>query len=122
MSFATIISSLAHVKTGRLRALAVTPGKRAPALPHIPALSKAGVDLVVMNWYGLIAPAGTSKSVINRISVQTAKAMKLPDVRKRLVAEGSEAVGSSPQDFSAHIRAERERWSKVIQQAEIRGR
>lgn len=122
MSFATIISSLAHVKTGRLRALAVTPGKRAPALPHIPTLSEAGVDLVVMNWYGLIAPAGTSKSVINRISVETAKAMKLPDVRKRLIAEGSEAVGTSPKEFSAHIRAERERWSKVIQQADIRGR
>jgi tripartite-type tricarboxylate transporter receptor subunit TctC len=121
MSFATIISSLAHVKAGRLRALAVTPGKRAPALPHIPTLSEAGVDLVVMNWYGLIAPAGTAKAVLNRISVETAKAMRLPDVRKRLTAEGSEAVGTSPQEFAAHIGAERERWSKVIQQAGIRG-
>jgi len=122
MSFATIISSLAHVKSGRLRALAVTPGKRAPALPQIPTLSEAGVDVVVVNWYGLIAPAGTAKAVLNRISGETAKAMHLPDVRKRLIAEGSEAVGTSPREFADHIRRERERWTKVIQQAGIRGK
>jgi tripartite-type tricarboxylate transporter receptor subunit TctC len=122
MSFATIISSLAHVKAGRLRALAVTPGKRAPALPQIPTLSEAGVDVVVVNWYGLIAPAGTPKAVLNRISSETAKAMHLPDVKKRLVAEGSEAVGNSPREFADHIRRELERWTKVIQQAGIRGK
>lgn len=120
MSFATIISSRAHVKAGRLRALAVTPGKRAPALPEVPTLPEAGVDLVVVNWYGLIAPRGTAGAVLNRISGETAKVMHLPDVRKRLVAEGSEAVGTSPAQFGAHIRAERERWTNVIQQAGIR--
>jgi len=120
MSFATIISSRAHVKAGRLRALAVTPVKRAPALPDVPTLPEAGVDLVVVNWYGLIAPRGTGGAVLNRISGETAKVMHLPDVRKRLVAEGSEAVGTSPAQFGAHIRAERERWTKVIQQARIR--
>ena len=91
-----------HVKAGRLRALAVTPGKRAPALPQIPTLSEAGVDVVVVNWYGLIAPAVTPKAVLNRISSETAKAMHLPDVKKRLVAEGSEAVGNSPREFADH--------------------
>ena len=121
MSFATIISSRAHVKAGRLRALAVTPGKRAPALPEVPTLPEAGVDLVVVNWYGLIAPKGTGGAALERISSETAKIMHLPDVKKRIVAEGSEAVGSKPAEFSTHIRAERERWAKVIKEAGIRG-
>jgi len=122
LSFATIISSLPHVKAGRLRALAVTPAKRAPALPDVPTLGEAGVPVVVVNWYGLIAPAGTPKAVVDHISGETAKAMQLPDMIKRLVAEGSEAVGGSPQAFAAHIRAEHDLWSKVIKHAGIRGR
>jgi tripartite-type tricarboxylate transporter receptor subunit TctC len=121
LSFATIISSLAHVSAGRLRALAVTPAKRAPAMPNIPTLTEAGVPVVVVNWYGLIAPARTPKAVIERINGEVAKAMQLPDVTKRLIAEGSEAATSSPQAFSAHIRAEHEQWSRVIKQAGIRG-
>ena len=122
LSFATIISSLPHVKAGRLRALAVTPAKRAPALPDVPTLGEAGVPVVVVNWYGLIAPAGTPKAVVDHISGETAKAMQLPDMIKRLVAEGSEAVGGSPQAFASHIRAEHDQWSKVIKHAGIRGR
>ncbi len=122
LSFATIISSLPHVKAGRLRALAVTPAKRAPVLPDVPTLGEAGVPVVVVNWYGLIAPAGTPKALIDRISGETAKAMQSPDMMKRVVAEGSEAVGGSPQAFAAHIRAEHDQWSNVIKQAEIRGR
>ena len=122
LSFATIISSLPHVKSGRLRALAVTPAKRAPALPDVPTLGEAGVPVVVVNWYGLIAPAGTPKAVVGQISGETAKAMQSPDMMKRLVAEGSEAVGGTPQAFAAHIRAEHDQWSNVIKQAEIRGR
>jgi tripartite-type tricarboxylate transporter receptor subunit TctC len=120
MSFATIISSLPHVKNKRLRALAVTPDKRAPALPETPTLREAGVDLVVVNFYGLIAPAGTRKAVLDRVSSETAKVMHRPDVMKRLVAEGSTAVGSTPAEFAARLRAERERWTKVIKEAGIR--
>ena len=121
LSFATIISSLSHVHAGRLRALAVTPAKRAPALPDVPTLGEAGVPVVVLNWYGLIAPAGTPMAVVDHISGETAKAMQSPDMMKRLVAEGSEAVGSSAQAFAAHIRAEHDLWAKVIKQAGIRG-
>jgi tripartite-type tricarboxylate transporter receptor subunit TctC len=121
VSFPTVISSIPHITAGRLRALAVTPGKRVPALPDIPTLAEAGVrGVVVVNWYGLIAPAETPKAVINRISAETAKAMQSPEMMKRLVAEGSEAVGGSPQEFAAHIRAEHNQWSKVIKQAGIR--
>lgn len=122
VSFPTVISSIAHVKAGRLHALAVTPAKRVPALPDIPTLAEAGVPgVVVVNWYGLIAPAGTPKAVIHRIAGETAKAMQSPDMMKRLVAEGSEAVGGSPQEFAAHIRAEHNQWTRVIKQAGILG-
>jgi len=121
LSFATIISSLPHVKSGRLRALAVTPAKRAPALPDVPTLGEAGVPVVVVNWYGLIAPAGTPKAIVEQISGETMKATQSPDMMKRLVAEGSEAVGGTPQAFAAHIRAEHDQWSKVIKHAGIRG-
>jgi tripartite-type tricarboxylate transporter receptor subunit TctC len=122
VSFPTIISSIPHVKAGRLRALAVTTPKRAPALPDIPIFAEAGVQgVVVVNWYGVIAPAGTPKSLIERISGETVKAMQAPDMVKRLVAEGSEAVGGTPQQFAAHIRAEHALWAKVIKQAGIRG-
>jgi tripartite-type tricarboxylate transporter receptor subunit TctC len=122
VSFPTIISSIPHVKAGRLRALAVTTPKRAPALPDIPTFAEAGVQgVVVVNWYGMIAPAGTPKAVIERICGETIKAMQSPDMAKRLVAEGSEAVGSTPQQFTEHIRAERDLWTRVIKQAGIRG-
>jgi len=121
LSFATIISSLPHVKNKRLRALAVTPDKRAPALPQTPTLREAGVDLAVVNFYGLIAPAGTRKAVLDQVSSETAKVMHRSDVMKRLVAEGSSAVGSTPVQFAARLRAEHERWAKVIKEAGIRG-
>ncbi|MEO7727153.1 MAG: tripartite tricarboxylate transporter substrate binding protein [Burkholderiales bacterium] len=122
VSFPTIISSIPHINAGRLRALAVTPATRVPALPDIPTFAEAGVQgVVVVNWYGLVAPARTPKSVIDQLASETAKAMHSPDMAKRLVAEGSSAVGSSPKEFAAHIRAEHELWSKVIKQAGIRG-
>lgn len=120
LSFATIISSLAHVKAGRLRALAVTSAKRAPAMADVPTLTEAGVPVVVVNWYGLIAPAGTPRPIVSRVSSETAKAMRSADMVKRLIAEGSEAVGSSPEEFAAFIRAEHEQWSRVIRQAGIK--
>jgi tripartite-type tricarboxylate transporter receptor subunit TctC len=122
VSFPTIISSIGHVAAGRLRALAVTPAKRVRALPETPTFAEAGVPgVVVVNWYGLIASAGTPKAVIDKISAETTKAMQSPDMMKRLVAEGSEAVGGTPQEFAAHIRAEHDLWTRVIKQAGIRG-
>jgi len=123
LSFATIISSQPHIRAGRLRALAVTPAKRAPALPEVPTLGEAGVPgVVVVNWYGLISPKGTPKAVVDRIAAETIKAAHTPEMTKRLVAEGSEAVGSQPAEFAAHIRAEHEMWAKVIEQAGIHGK
>jgi len=120
-SFATIISSQGHVKNGRLRALAISTGKRAPAMPDTPTLAEAGIPgVVVVNWYGLIAPKATSKAVIDRVAAETAKAVKAPAMQKHLIADGSEGVGSTAAEFSKHIRAESEQWRRVIKQAGIK--
>lgn len=121
-SFATIISSQPHIRSGRLRALAVTPPKRAPALPDVPTLGEAGVPgVVVVNWYGLIAPKGTPKAITDRVANETIKAVKSPEMVKRLIADGSEGVGTTSVEFTRHIRDEQVTWSKVIKQAGIKG-
>jgi tripartite-type tricarboxylate transporter receptor subunit TctC len=122
LSFATIISSQPHIRSGRLRVLAVTPAKRAPALPDTPTLAEAGVPgVVVVNWYGLIAPKGTPKAVIDRVAAETMKAVQRPELTKRLIADGSEGVGTRPAEFTAHIRTESDQWRRVIEHAGIRG-
>jgi tripartite-type tricarboxylate transporter receptor subunit TctC len=122
VGFPTVISSVPHLQAGRLRPLAVTTAKRISTVPDIPTFSEAGVKgVVVVNWYGLLAPAKTPPAIVERISKETARAMHSPEVVKRLAAEGSEPVGSSPREFAAHVRAESEQWARVIKQAGIRG-
>ena len=122
LSFPTIVSSQAHVRAGRLRALAVTGPKRAPAMPEVPTMSEAGVQgVVVTNWYGILAPAGTPRPIIDRLNKEIVNALRQPEMMKRLVADGSEAVGSSPEELRAHIAAERDKWTKVIKAAGIKG-
>jgi tripartite-type tricarboxylate transporter receptor subunit TctC len=122
VGFPTIISSVPHIQSGKLRALAVTTAKRVAAVPDMPTFAEAGVKgVVVVNWYGLIAPAHTPKPIIDRIAKETATAMHSPEMTKRLAAEGSEPVGSSPAEFTAHIRSEIDQWTRVIKQAGIRG-
>jgi tripartite-type tricarboxylate transporter receptor subunit TctC len=122
IGFPTVSSGLPHLQTGRLRALAVTTPKRMAALPDLPTFAEAGVKgMVVMNWYGLVAPARTPRAIIERLAKEAATAMHTPDVTRRLSADSTEPIGSSPAEFTAHIRAEHERWSQVIKQAGIRG-
>jgi tripartite-type tricarboxylate transporter receptor subunit TctC len=122
VGFPTVISSVPHLQAGRLRALAVTTPKRVAAMPDLPTFAEAGVKgVVVVNWYGLVAPARTPKTVIDRIAKETATAMHSPDMAKRLAAEGSDPVGSSPAEFTAHIRSEIDQWTRVVKQAGIRG-
>jgi len=120
-SFATIISAQGHIKNNRLRALAVSTAKRAPAMSDTPTLAEAGVPgVVVVNWYGLIAPKATPKAVIDKIAAETTKAVQAPAMMKHLVADGSEGVGSTPEEFTKHIRAESEQWRRVIKQGGIK--
>ncbi len=121
MSFATIISAQTHIKSGRLRALAVSQAKRAPAMPDTPTLAEAGVPgVVVVNWYGLIAPKATPKAIVDRIAAETARAMHAPDMIKRITADGPEAVGGTPAEFARHISTESDQWRRGIKQAGIK--
>ena len=122
VGFPTVVSSLPFLQGGRLRALAVSTPQRMPTLPEVPTFEEGGVNgVVVLNWYGIIAPQRTPVALVERLSKQIASAMHSPELGKRLRADSSEAVGSLPSEFAAHIRAEKERWGRVIRQAAIRG-
>jgi tripartite-type tricarboxylate transporter receptor subunit TctC len=121
IGFPTVASLLPFLQGGRLRTIAVTTPKRIPALPDVPTFTEGGVKgVVVQNWYGIIAPKGTPPALVERLSKEIGSAMHSPEVGKRLTADSSEAVGSSPADFAAHIRAETARWGPIIKQAGIR--
>lgn len=121
MSFPAIVSSLPHIRAGKLRALAVTLPKRSPVVPELPTIVEAGVPgVVVVNWYGLLAPLGTPPAIIERLSRGVAASMSQPEVMKRLLADGSDAATSTPEAFRAHIAEERDKWTRVIRNANIR--
>lgn len=120
--FASIISAQPHVKAQRIRALAVTGAKRAQSSPELPTVAEAGVPgYVVTQWYAVFAPAGTAKAVVDRLYRDIVKTLELPDVAARLAADGAESVGSAPQQLAAHVKAERDKWAKVIKEAGIKG-
>ena len=109
-----------QVKAGKIRALAVSPARRSPALPDVPTVAEAGVSGYDSGaWFGLVAPANTPKDLVAKLSRETARILKLPDVSARLADLGAEAVGSTPEQFSAHIKAEIAKWAKVIRDANV---
>lgn len=122
LTFASIISGMPHIRAQRLRALAVTGAQRAKAAPELPTVAESGVQgFAVSQWYGVQAPAGAPPTLVERLHREIVKALQLPEVGARLAADGAEAVGSSPREFAAHIKAERDKWAKVIKQTGIRG-
>ena len=121
VGFPTIYSALPHVRANRLRGLAVTTPASSPAIPELPTLAEAGVRGVeVVSWYALAAPAATPKAVVERLSSEIGDAVRHPDMVKRLRAEGSASVASSPGELRAIIVADREKWARVIKAAGIR--
>lgn len=116
-----MLSAQPHIKSGRLRALGVTGSKRAPGAEDIPTIAEAGVPgYEAVQWYGLLAPAGTPRDIITRLHGATVKALQHPEVRQRLLNDGAEPVGSSPEEFAAYLRSETAKWAKVIQAAGIK--
>jgi tripartite-type tricarboxylate transporter receptor subunit TctC len=111
---------LPHVKSGRLRALATTGSARLSFLPDVPIASETLSGFEVVNWYGMVLPAGTSREVIARLNAEIVKAMSLPDIREKLIAQGTDPVGSTPQAFGAFMKSEMAKWAGVIKSANIR--
>ena len=109
---------LPQLKAGKIRALAVTTAKRSPAVPELPTIAEAGVSgYEAAAWFGLLAPAGTPKDIVDKLSAETAKILKMPDVHEKLAAQGAEAVGGSPEEFGAFIKSEIAKWAKVIKES-----
>ena len=109
-----------QVKAGKIRALAVSTPRRSPAVPDVPTVAEAGVPGYDSGaWFGLVAPANTPKDIVNKLSRETARILKLPDVSARLADLGAEPVGGTPEQFAAHIKGEIAKWAKVIKDANV---
>jgi len=121
LGFNNILAVLPHVNTARLKAIAVTSRRRAPTVPNVPTLEETGVPgYEATSWNGIFAPAKTPRSLIDRVHAAVVKVLNTPDVREKLVAAGSDPVGSTPEAFHAHVKQELARWGKVIRDNNIR--
>jgi tripartite-type tricarboxylate transporter receptor subunit TctC len=115
VGFINTPSVIQHVKSGRLRGLAITSAQRSPFTPDLPTISEMGVaGYEVGTWDGLLAPAGTPDEVISRLHAETVKALKRQGVKERLDASGIEPIGTTPEQFGAYIRSEVGKWAKVV--------
>jgi tripartite-type tricarboxylate transporter receptor subunit TctC len=122
MSFLSAGSVYSQVRAQKLKALAIASATRAKMAPELPTMIESGVPgYVVTQWHGLLAPRGTPRLVIDRLHQEIVKAVKRPEVVQRFALDGTEGIGSSPEEFAAHLRSEREQWAKVAKVANIRG-
>jgi len=117
MSIPGTAGMVGHIKTGKLRALAVTGATRSPQLPDVPTVMEAGVPgYEAYVWMGLLAPKGTPASIVDKIQREVIAALAVTQVKNSLAAAGIEIVGSTPMEFGAFFREEKERWAKVIRE------
>lgn len=121
LMFATMPAALPHVRTGKVRPVAVTTEKRSLAMPDLPTIAESGVKgYEAATWYGLLAPAATPRAVIDRVHGEAVKILAAPESRKRLTDLGFEPVGNTPAQFAAYIKSEIAKWGKVIRAGGIR--
>ena len=113
-------ASIPQIKAGKVRALAVLQSERVPSLPDVPTAKEAGVDnFHVANWYGILAPAGTPRDIINRLNAEWIKIAAMPDTNEKMQKTGTEPLSSTPEKFSEFIKLEVERWGSIIKEAKI---
>ena len=115
LMFDNLASSMAQVKAGKVRALAVTTAKRSSLAPQLPTIAESGLpDFDISTWFGVFAPAGVPRPVVERLHAELTRALAAPDVRERMLALGAEPVGDRPEEFAAYIGREAEKYARVI--------
>ncbi len=115
LMFDNLPSSLAQIKAGKLRAIAVTSAQRAPALPNMPTIAESGLPgFEASSWFGMLAPAGTPSAIVARLNADVNQWLQTAEAKEKLLAQGAVAAGGTPEQFAAHIRAETEKWAKVV--------
>ena len=120
LMFDNIVALLPLVKAGRVRALAVSSAKRHVLLPDVPSIQEGGVrGFETVAWFGLVAPLGTPREILNRLNAEVVKAMQLADVRQRLIDGGSDIIGGSPEAADRFLRDEIEKWGTVVRAAKV---
>lgn len=120
MSFDTITPVLQHIKAGKLRALAVTTGKRSSALPEVPTLAEAGLaGFDLGTWFGVLAPVATPKDVQARLATEMVKIIRSPEFKKRMDEIGAEPIGNTPEQMARQIRDDSEKYARLVKQAKV---
>ena len=119
--FDAMPTALPQVKAGRLRALAVTTAKRSAQLPDLPTIAEAALPgYEAAGWFGFAAPARTPREVVTRLNREIVRIIALPDVKERLISQGAEPVGDTPEEFAQFIKAEAAKWGKVIKSLNLK--
>ncbi len=119
MLFVSMPAAWQHVKSGRLKAIAVASDKRSVTAPDVPTIAEQGIDCVVNSWYGALVPAKTPPAIVAKLNAAMVKVLQSPDVREKLFAQGAEAASSSPAEFEQLIKDELKKWEYVIREANI---
>jgi len=113
--FDNLPSSIQHVRSGKLRPIAVTTAKRSPELPNVPTIAEAGLPgYEATSWFGMFAPAGTPAPLVAKLNAALVKVLSQPEVKKQLAEQGAEPYSEKPEQFAAFIRAETAKWGKVV--------
>jgi tripartite-type tricarboxylate transporter receptor subunit TctC len=116
--FATIPSVIQHVRSGRLRGIAVTTKTRSASSPELPTVAELGYpDFEASSWFGLLGPAGMPREIAMKIQAEVVRVLKIPEIREKLIQQGVDPVGSTPDEFAAYIKSETEKWAKVVKMA-----
>jgi tripartite-type tricarboxylate transporter receptor subunit TctC len=121
MHFSTAVDNLQFVKSGRVRAIAVTGKERISVAPDIPTMAEAGLPgFESLNWNGMVGPAGLPRDIVNRLNREMVRVLKMPDVMEKIIAQGNYVIGDTPEQFAAFIRAESDKWARVVKRANIK--
>ena len=118
--FATAASSIGHIKSGKIRAIAVTTAKRSALVPDLPTIAESGLaGYEANNWNGFFVPAKTPRPIVNRLNKEITAALNAPDIKDFLFKQGLDAAPSTPEEFTAYMKSEMAKWAKVIKDAGV---